>query len=137
MPTILLVDDELEIVEYVRYVLEREGHTVLSATSAERALGVFHQHSGAIDVLLSDMTMKPMNGPQLATAIRAQRPSVAVVLMSGWSADDRPVHSAADRFLAKPFKQTELIEAINSVCAQSASRKHMCDSESAINEKKN
>lgn len=117
MPTILLVDDEHAILENFRQLLERRGYTVLCAESAENALGVCAQCQETIDILLCDMALKPLNGVQLAVAIKVQYPSLAVVLMSGLPAEYYPDCRGEDLFLQKPFGASELFEVIDRASA--------------------
>jgi DNA-binding NtrC family response regulator len=109
MSTILLVDDEPALLENLEYVLEREGHTVLTASSVNSALGVAQEYPQVIDILVSDVTLAPLDGAQLATAIKTHHKNLAVILISGTPA--RP--SVADEFLQKPFPHAQLLDAIN------------------------
>lgn len=124
MATILLVDDDPVLLQNLRYILEQQRHTVLSATSAEAALAVCHQCPQTIDVLISDMMLESMNGAELAAAMRVQHPLLAVILISGSSAQNFPDRTIADRFLEKPFSHAEMIEAIDEASKESASRKN-------------
>lgn len=122
MPTILLVDDQHEILHNFRQLLELRGHTVLCADSAEAALAVCANCPDLIDLLLCDMTLTPLNGAQLASAIRTQYPSLAVVLMSGLSLQEFADCAVRDIFLEKPFRGSELFEAIDNAFALASSR---------------
>ncbi|NJC70884.1 response regulator [Planosporangium thailandense] len=113
--TILAVDDEADLLEAVRRVLSRFGHTVLTATGPAEALDVCRHYVGRIDLLLTDVRMPGGSGAELADQAVELRPELAVLYMSGLydAADDRP--GARRTVVAKPFTPTSLIEAVDSV----------------------
>ena len=83
--TILVADDEPSIPDLVSDTLEPLGYRVLKALSGEEALALSDATEDAIDLLLTDVVMKGMNGRQLAEAISAKRPGLKVVYMSGYT----------------------------------------------------
>jgi len=96
--------------------LERGGYRVISAASGAEALRVAIAFDGTIDVLLSDVVMPGMKGPELASRIRALRPSVRVLLMSGYAADVVTAQDLAHAtLLSKPFAPAQLILALREV----------------------
>ena len=84
--TILVVDDEGFLVDVLFEVLDSNGYSVLTATSGEEALRVAKK-AGTIDLLLTDLIMKPMNGPQLADKLKETNPQIRVLFMSGYTQD--------------------------------------------------
>mgnify|MGYP006179911629 FL=1 len=82
IPTILLVDDEVELLDMVATLLDSSGYTVLKATDAATAIQLAQHNS--IDVLLSDVMMPDKNGFELATEIQQLYPQIKVLLMSGY-----------------------------------------------------
>jgi two-component system cell cycle sensor histidine kinase/response regulator CckA len=82
---------------------------VLTAASGEEALELAAAEDGRIDLLVSDVVLGGMTGPQLATSLRARRPGLKVLLMSGYAG--MPVGSVDD-FLPKPFSPFELARRI-------------------------
>jgi CheY-like chemotaxis protein len=107
--TVLLVEDEAMVRELAREVLELEGHVVLEAADGAEALRVADAHEGAIDVLLTDVVLPQIPGPELADRLVAARPGLRVVFMSGYP--ERHLASIEGRraiFLAKPFRPTDL-----------------------------
>ena len=104
--TLLLVEDAGHVRDLVRDILEEFGYRVLEAANGAEALSVAAAHDGPIDLLLSDMVMPGMNGRKLADAIRAVRPAIRVLFMSGYT-EDTVLHPAAGEgriaFLQKPF----------------------------------
>src|SRR5678815_4124293 len=76
--TILVAEDEDGVRSLTREVLEKYGYTVLEASNGEEALKVAERHQGPLDLLLSDVVMPRMGGPELAQALVARRPAVKV-----------------------------------------------------------
>lgn len=113
MPTILLVEDELALLEAFRYALEGSGYTVLSAYSGESAIRVSQQYPGKIDVLVSDVVMRPISGFEVAASIESSRPNVIVILMSGSPRSTFRNTPIQAEFLQKPFDHCDLLTAIS------------------------
>jgi DNA-binding NtrC family response regulator len=112
MPTVLIVEDEPLLLQRFRYALELEGYTVLAAVSADSAIRVSGQCTGAIDVLVSDVALSPLDGAQLGRMLKQQRPTMSVVLMSRSPAERLPDLRVADAFVQKPFPHSALIQAV-------------------------
>src|ERR1035441_8816342 len=83
LETILVVDDDNDVLKAVVTILKRADFRVLSANSGPNALKVAEQRNGRIDLLLSDVDMVPMSGPDLGEALKKARPDLHVMLMSG------------------------------------------------------
>ena len=109
----ILVVEDLEPVRTVtRHMLESEGYEVVAVASPGEALSVMDAMGDRIDLLLSDVMMPEMTGGDLACALRAVRPSLPVVFMSG-------LPKALDwnepgTFLAKPFTRVMLLSHVRS-----------------------
>lgn len=111
---ILVAEDEEVVREIVVASLQLAGHTVLAAEGGEQALRVARATDEPIDLLLSDMVMPGMGGRQLAERLRADRPGLRVVFMSGYSADREPQEAGAPvEHLQKPFTRAALLAKIN------------------------
>src|ERR1700722_6942909 len=91
--TVLLVEDEPALREVTRRILQGAGYQVILAENGPEALQASDQHTGQIDLLLSDVIMPQMPGPELARQLLAQRPSIRVLLMSGFA---QPVLDSGD-----------------------------------------
>jgi CheY-like chemotaxis protein len=104
--TILVVEDEEDVRRLVRAALERRGYRVLLASSGTEALEI-SRREGPIHLLLTDMVMPRMSGPSVASKIKAERPEIRVVFMSGYTDRSLQESSAfADEtaaLLQKPF----------------------------------
>ena len=118
--TILLVEDEVDVRTTVRRQLETLGHTVLAADTAMDAL-MLVQGPTVPDLLLTDVVLgSGMNGIELAAAVRAVRPDLPVVFMSGYTAVNEAQQKIRDTgapLLSKPFTTPQLERAIAEVCA--------------------
>lgn len=113
--TILVAEDEDAVRLLIRRVLERQGYTVLLARDGEEALRIAHESDTPPDVLLSDIVMPRLGGPELARRLRRDLPALRVILMSGYTDDAYVLHGAiADdvAFLGKPFVPDELTRAV-------------------------
>jgi signal transduction histidine kinase/CheY-like chemotaxis protein len=104
---ILLVDDDEDGRELLAMLLEREGLRVLVAGDAEAALQLAAEHSGPIGLLITDMSLPEMKGDELARRIRAQRPEVEVLFVSGSPAT--PEMELEGESLLKPIALEELV----------------------------
>jgi signal transduction histidine kinase/CheY-like chemotaxis protein/transcriptional regulator with GAF, ATPase, and Fis domain len=111
--TILLVEDDHEIRWMVLRMLRERGYNTIAADNGLDAVQLMRENIDRIDVLLTDVAMPGMSGPEVARAVRAVRP-VPVLFMSGYaeklSAADRGDYPA--EFLAKPFRPDDLAAAI-------------------------
>jgi CheY-like chemotaxis protein len=107
---VLLVDDDTEVCEVIAAQLRALGCTVIAAGSGNLALHIAHDYCTPIDVLLTDVEMPGMTGPELVLRMQSIRPETMVVLMSGGSARAANSHQAttSGRVLAKPFSKEAL-----------------------------
>jgi two-component system cell cycle sensor histidine kinase/response regulator CckA len=116
--TVLLAEDEQDVRELAREFLESGGYTVIEASHGQEALRVAAQHSGDIDILVTDMVMPGMTGQQLAAGLQQQRAGLRVIYMSGYSehAATEGVQSASTaRLLTKPFTRNAILRAVREV----------------------
>jgi DNA-binding NtrC family response regulator len=87
--TILVVDDDQEVLTFVQSALMRLGFDVILAQNGELAMTLFEKRAASIDMLLTDVVMPGISGPMLVDRILAMQPSLPVLFMSGY--DDRQV----------------------------------------------
>jgi two-component system cell cycle sensor histidine kinase/response regulator CckA len=121
--TILVVEDEQSVRSFTVAALERYGYHVIEACDGDEAIAVAQQHSGRIQLLLTDVIMPGMNGKVLSERLKESYPDLKVLLTSGYTADafaDRGVIDPGDVLLRKPFAQQELAVKVREVLAQSS-----------------
>lgn len=105
--TILVVDDDPVILDFVSHLLLDGDYNVLTASSGEAALQRSRSYKGEIHLLLSDFQMPAMSGIELATQMCIERPTLKVLMMSGFTAG-MLVLNEGWHFLAKPFIPSQL-----------------------------
>ncbi len=118
--TVLVVDDEDAVRELAREVLKEFGYRVLEAPNGETALDLHRQRGADIDLVLLDLSMPGISGPETLRQLAARDPELPVVLWSGYSAeDDLPasVGAEARAFLEKPFELAALVRTVQEVLA--------------------
>ena len=109
--TVLVVEDEDAVRRLIGRILRGAGYRVLDASSSEQALAVAERESGRVDLLLSDVVMPGLPGLELAARLRGLTPTMAVLLMSGYTED--AVRLPPDvRFIAKPFAADALLASV-------------------------
>ncbi len=116
--TVLVVDDEPSIRKIVIDTLEPLGYRVMEASCAAEALQRSSMADDRIDLLLTDVIMPDINGPELADRIKEKRPAIKVLFMSGYTAETIEHHGVADmkkRFMQKPLTPKKLMEKIREV----------------------
>ncbi|AHG93833.1 PAS sensor protein (plasmid) [Gemmatirosa kalamazoonensis] len=111
--TVLVVEDEASVRLTTRRVLERHGFAVLEARHGADALLVWREHGADIVCCVTDLRMPEMGGRELVAQIRADRPALPVVYLSGYV--DRGAVEPADGFVEKPFTGEALLQAVTSV----------------------
>ena len=113
--TVLVVDDEAAVRTFVARVLASKGYQVLIADGGPSGVELASKHAGRIDLLLTDVAMPELTGRDVAERVRAMRPGVAVMYMSGYAeralAQDGLVKDGS-AFLPKPFTMAQLASAV-------------------------
>jgi CheY-like chemotaxis protein len=114
--TIMVVEDEPDLLELVVQVLEARGYIVVGAGSGKQALEQWSHRDHHIDLLLTDMTMPDgMSGFELAERLRTEAPDLRVLYTSGHSVGvpgTQLAHVEERQFLAKPYRPSKLIEMV-------------------------
>jgi CheY-like chemotaxis protein len=112
--TILVVEDQRVIRELVEQTLSEAGYRVFSAAGPREAMAIAEQQSTAIDLLLTDVVMPQMRGPELAARLRVQRPDLPVVFMSGYTGESLENAGVdAGELLEKPFGTDALLARVD------------------------
>ncbi|MFI1991356.1 response regulator [Actinoplanes sp. NPDC020271] len=117
--TILVVDDEEDLRDIMRRMLERKGYAALTAGDPDEAIAVCRDHPGVIDVLVTDLTLPgEKSGGELAGRIREIRPGIHVIFISGLPKDiavAKGLVTEDDTLVKKPFTADVLLDAIKKV----------------------
>jgi CheY-like chemotaxis protein len=116
--TILLVEDEDVVRRLVAEILDDAGYAVLAASDGASALEIVRSHGGPLDLLVTDVVMPGMSGPEVAQAVSPLRPGLQVLYMSGYTDSAIVRHGVLDEgtaFLQKPFSSTELTAKVRSL----------------------
>jgi response regulator RpfG family c-di-GMP phosphodiesterase len=120
--TILLVEDEIAMRAMVRQLLEQGGYRVLEANNGHHALQVAQEYAGPIHLLVSDVVMPEISGPQLAEHMARLRPQTRVLFLSGYT--DRAFEhlgiAPGAALLEKPFSGRGLLRKVGEILGGSS-----------------
>jgi len=118
LETVLLVEDEVGVRTLARLVLEKSGYTVIEAESGPDALDLVQMHPEPIKIMLADVVMPDMSGPELAKQLTTLRPDMKVLFLSGYTDEAILRHGIIDAdvpFLQKSFTQDGLLKKVREV----------------------
>jgi len=118
---ILLAEDEALVRNLIQLMLTKEGYAVLSANDGQEALELSELFKDPIHLLLTDVRMPRMDGITLKERVRAQRPEIKVIVMSGETANIIAIENTPDAFLRKPFIPPTLLKCVQRVLAEAYS----------------
>jgi len=119
--TILLVEDDLTLLDLNKFMLERQGYSVLAASTPGEAIRLAKEHIGEIHLLMTDVIMPDMNGRDLANIIFSLKPVLKCLFTSGYTADVIAHHGVLDEgvyFIQKPFSRRDLASKVREVLDQ-------------------
>ena len=117
--TVLLVEDEEQVLNLSRQILEQYGYTVLALPTPKAALDLAARHAGPLHLLITDVVMPEMNGKELRDRLRTSHPDLKCLFMSGYTADVIAGSGVLDdgvHFIQKPFTIETLVDTVRSVC---------------------
>jgi CheY-like chemotaxis protein len=114
--TILLVEDQQEVRRLMREILGEHGYHTLEAAGGDDAISIARHYPAPIHLLITDIILPQMNGPEIVTRIRHIQPGVGVLMMSGYTADrlDGQLDDATP-YLQKPFTSDELLRQVREI----------------------
>lgn len=112
----LIADDQAALRQAVVQILRTGGYKVLEAQSSTEALEMAQQHAGTLDVLLTDIVMPGLRGPELARRVFKVHPEVQVIYMSGYAEGFSDAQLRVNStFLQKPFRFATLLDQLKLV----------------------
>lgn len=110
---ILIVDDEAALREFLGAFLRAHDIPVVTAACAEEALQVWEKNPDEIEAVVTDIVMPGMNGKVLSETLRAMRPDLKIIFMSGFLPAEIAEDTLDGVFFKKPFNPSELLVALN------------------------
>ena len=116
--TVLIIEDEKSVLKMAAQILKNQGYQILEAPGSEDAMRVFEEHSGPIDLVLTDVVMPVCRGPALVERLKQLRDNFKVLYMSGYTdggVGDLYVLRRGDNFIQKPFTLESLSCKVRSV----------------------
>lgn len=120
--TVLLVEDDEMFGVLTRQMLEEHGYCVLAAKDGKSAIDTVKANDGSVKLVLTDVVMRGMSGPEMVKSLRLSHPGMRVVYMSGYTGEliaDRDVLEAGITLLEKPFTRAALLKAIDATLGES------------------
>ena len=108
---VLLVEDEDSVRSFAVRALELRGYSVTAASSGQEAIDVVNENPEAIDLIVSDVVMPEMTGPEMMRVVRKMRPEIGFIFISGYAEDafrEEMMDDEQFHFLAKPFSLKDL-----------------------------
>jgi len=116
---VLFVDDELQLCDLGKALLESFGYQVDCRTASTEALEVFRRRAGDFDLVITDQTMPQMTGYELARKMLEIREDIPIILMTGYSEAVTPEKASVlgiRGYVMKPFLATDMAKAIREAC---------------------
>ncbi len=115
--SILVVDDEGQLLDITKKILETHGYKVITANDGKKAIALYSQHRKKIKLVLMDMMMPVMDGPASIQEIRKINPEIKIIAVSGLTEKDKLVRVAdlANAFLSKPYTTENLLKTAHDV----------------------
>ncbi len=123
MKRILVVEDEINIREFVVINLKRAGYEVTEAGSGERALELYEQHGGQFEIILLDIMLPGMDGMAVCRHIREKNAHVGIIMLTAKSQERDKISAlttGADDYVTKPFSPSELVARIDALARRVA-----------------
>ncbi|NVJ97759.1 MAG: response regulator [Alphaproteobacteria bacterium] len=123
MARVLVVEDDEAVRDYVSRVLTMHGHSILLAHDGAEAVEQMNAHH--FDLLISDIAMPVMDGISLALKVRASRPHVPIILMTGYANERQRAHNLSlliEGLITKPFTMEQLLSEVGNALKASRER---------------
>jgi len=121
MGTVLVVDDEKAMREFLTVLLEKQGHAVVAASDGEEALRLLAEHP--VDLVISDLRMPKMDGIGLLAGIRERNPDLPLIMVTAYASSESTIQAmrlGADDYITKPFRVSEIRLVVEKALARMA-----------------
>ena len=121
MISILVVDDERSMRDFLKILLTKEGYDVATAANGNAALD--HLSTNTCDLIITDNRMPGMSGLELLAAVKDDQPDLPVIMITAFASPDDAVHAmknGAFDYISKPFNVDEIKSVIESACKKKA-----------------
>lgn len=109
---ILVIDDDRDVLNYIRDILETHGYTVMPEHNPLTAIDTFRSVSDKVPLIITDVMMPLMEGPELVMNLRKIKPGVKIIVVSGYSTDAMTRDESVNAFIKKPFEGIELLSTV-------------------------
>lgn len=133
MARVLVVEDEESVRDFVCRVLSMHGHSILTAHDGAEAVELMATHH--FDLLISDIAMPVMDGISLALKVRATRPHVPIILMTGYANERQRAHNLSlliEGLLSKPFTMDQLLTEVGKALKNARARNAEVNAETPV-----
>ena len=124
---VLVVDDDPDVLKFVSAVLSRNGYEVLTASSGEEALAIVHGSATPVHLLVSDVVMPVMSGPELADQIMEENGARNILFMSGYDEGHIARYGGFRRgfhTILKPFTPEGLLAFVETALEEAVAARH-------------
>jgi CheY-like chemotaxis protein len=112
---ILVVDDDRDVLNLIRDILESHGYHVMPVNNSLDSADVFKHHAANIQLVITDIVMPLMEGNELIRILRSIKPDIKVIVVSGYSDETASNDGMVDAFLKKPFERIELLSTVRRI----------------------
>jgi CheY-like chemotaxis protein len=112
---ILLIDDDKDVLNLMKDILETHGYTVMPVNNSLTAIDIFKNHAIRIQLVITDIVMPLMEGNELIKVLKDIKPDIKIVVVSGYSDEKVNKDRLIDAFVRKPFEGTELLSTVRRI----------------------
>jgi two-component system cell cycle sensor histidine kinase/response regulator CckA len=112
---VLLAEDEPQLRNLLEVILTQAGYVVIPAVDGQEALELSRTYTNTIDLVVSDIIMPRMTGPDLLEHIRSERPDTQVLLMSGYASSAYIDYATKHDFIRKPFAPKQFMDEVSTL----------------------
>ena len=129
--TILLVDDDVEVLKALKKVLQKGGYEVVAQSDAPSAMRFINENKTRFDLVITDISMPGMSGTAFLGALKAAFPKVPVIVITAfgdWGQYQETIRNGAYEYLSKPLDKAELLDVVRSALNRDLMSSRLCAS---------